>query len=44
MELYFVSKAPFWMTYLTVGIGELISMAIGAIIVYGVSKVIDLSE
>ena len=44
LELYFVSKAPFWMTYLTVGIGELISMAIGAIIVYGISKVIDLSE
>ena len=44
LELYFVSKAPFWMTYLTVGIGELISMAIGAIIVYGVSKVVDLSE
>lgn len=44
LELYFVSKAPFWMTYLTVGIGELISMAIGAIIVYGISKVVDLSE
>ena len=44
LELYFVSKAPFWMTYLTVGIGELISMAIGAIIVYRVSKVVDLSE
>ena len=26
------------------GIGELISMAIGAIIVYGISKVVDLSE
>lgn len=31
-ELYVLASAPFWMTYLTVAIGEFISLGIGAII------------
>lgn len=31
-ELYVLASAPFWMTYLTVAIGELISLSIGAVL------------
>ncbi|KRL97756.1 QueT transporter family protein [Liquorilactobacillus satsumensis] len=44
LELYFISKAPFWATYLTVGIGEFISVLAGALIIWAISKRIDLEK
>lgn len=43
-QLYFVFEMPFWITYLTVGLGELFSMTIGGIIIYLVNKKIDLAK
>lgn len=44
LELSIVSKIPFWMTYMTVAAGELVSMVIGALIIYVVSKRIDIER
>ncbi|KRL00627.1 QueT transporter family protein [Liquorilactobacillus capillatus] len=44
LELFFVSHIPFWATYLTVAIGEFISMVIGAIVFWIISHRIDLTE
>lgn len=44
VQLHIVLEFPFWWTYLTVGIGELLSMTIGGFIIYFVSKKIDLSK
>lgn len=44
LELFLVTKVPFWMTYLTVGLGELGAMVLGAIIFWLISKRIDLSK
>lgn len=35
---------PFWATWLTAGIGELLSMTIGGVIIYSLNKKIDLSK
>lgn len=43
-ELYWVSKIPFWMSWLTIGLGELLSMAVGGFIIYPISKRINLSD
>lgn len=43
-QLNFVFDLPFWATYLTVGLGELLSMTIGGIIIYIINKKIDLSK
>ncbi|WP_033829643.1 QueT transporter family protein [Bacillus andreraoultii] len=43
-QLHFVFHAPFWMTYLTVALGELLSMSIGGILIYSVNKKIDLRK
>lgn len=43
-ELYWVSHIPFWMSWLTIGIGELLSMAVGGFIIYPISKRIDLVD
>lgn len=37
-ELYVLASAPFWMTYLTVAIGEFISLGIGAIILLWLNR------
>ncbi|GBG95480.1 queuosine transporter QueT [Ligilactobacillus salitolerans] len=42
LELHFVSHAPFWWTYLTVGCGEFISMALGAVLTYVLSSRFEL--
>lgn len=44
IQLNIVLGLPFWWTYLTVGIGELLSMTIGGVIIYLVSKKIDLTK
>lgn len=44
LELYYVSKLPFWPTYFTVAIGEFGSMLIGAILMWILSKRIDLTR
>lgn len=44
LELKYVNHLPFWPTYLTVAIGELISMTVGAIIIGILSKRIDLTK
>lgn len=43
-QLYIVFDLPFWMTYVTVGLGELLSMTIGGIIIYLVNKKVDLAK
>lgn len=43
LELYFVSQAPFWWTYLTVGVGEFLAMAAGSVLTYFLSKKVDLT-
>lgn len=43
-QLYFIFDYPFFHTWLFVALGELLSMAIGGIIVYFVSKKIDLTK
>lgn len=42
LELHVVSQAPFWWTYLTVGIGEFLSMTLGAVVTYFIAKHFDL--
>lgn len=44
IQLYIVFNLPFWWTYLTVAIGELLSMTIGGFIIYALSKKIDLTK
>ena len=44
LELYYVSGLPFWASYLSVGLGEFGSMAVGAILVYFLNKAIDLTK
>ncbi|WP_125711276.1 QueT transporter family protein [Companilactobacillus zhongbaensis] len=43
-ELYFAFKTPFWFSYLTVGVGEALSMAIGGILIYFVDRKIDIGR
>ncbi|GAK31105.1 putative membrane protein [Weissella oryzae SG25] len=42
-ELYYVLKAPFWITFGTVAIGEFVALVLGAILLYYVNKYIDLT-
>jgi len=44
VELYFVAKAPFWLTYGWVALGELVSLIFGAVLIYVLSKRMDLSK
>lgn len=44
LELHYVSHLPFWPTYLTVAIGEFVSMVIGAFVIGIISKRIDLTK
>ena len=44
LEMFFVSHIPFWATYLSVAIGELISMIIGAVAFWLISLRIDLTK
>lgn len=43
-ELTFLYHAPFFFNWLTIGIGEFLAMAIGAVIIYTVGKKIDLTK
>lgn len=43
-ELHFVLHTPFWITYGWTAVGELISLVIGAILFYWISKYIDLES
>ncbi|MFC6170760.1 QueT transporter family protein [Loigolactobacillus jiayinensis] len=43
LELHLISKVPFWPTYLSVALGELLSLVIGAILFYVLAKRIDLT-
>ena len=43
LELHIVSQAPFWWTFLTVGIGEFIATVIGAVVTYVISQNYDLT-
>lgn len=43
-QLYIVFGVPFWMTYITAGFGELLSMTIGGIIVYFLNQKLDLTK
>lgn len=44
IELVIVSKVPFWATYATTALGELISCLFGAVVVYELNKRVNLSE
>ena len=44
LELFLISKAPFWATYLTVALGELGSMVLGAVLFGIISTKIDLTK
>lgn len=44
LELHFIQNLPFWWTYLTTMLGELVSMSVGAIVVYFVSQKVNLSK
>lgn len=43
-QLHIVFEMPFWITYVTVGLGELFSMTIGGVIIYLVNKKMDLAK
>ena len=43
-QLHFVFDMPFWVTYATVGLGELLSMTIGGIFIYFLNKKLDLTK
>ncbi|MBC6150103.1 QueT transporter family protein [Listeria booriae] len=43
-ELVYVLGLPFWFSYLTVAIGEAISMTLGGIVIYQIQKRYDLSD
>lgn len=43
-ELYIAFKTPFWFSYLTIGIGEALSMAIGGLIMYAANKRLDIAN
>jgi uncharacterized membrane protein len=43
-ELYYVAKTPFWATYAWTALGEFVALVIGAIIVYIISRTIDLEK
>ena len=42
LQLYVLADLPFWETWLFVGIGELLSMTVGGITIYLISKRINL--
>ena len=44
LELHYVQHLPFWLTYGTSMVGEIISCLVGAFLVYGLSKRIDLTK
>lgn len=43
-QLTILSGLPFWLTYLSIAIGELFSMTIGGVIIHSLSKKIDLTK
>lgn len=43
-QLTILYDLPFWPTWLTVGIGELLSMTVGGITIYLLNKRFDLSK
>ena len=44
VQLYIILNLPFWWTYLTVALGELLSMTLGGFIMYAVSKKVELTK
>lgn len=44
LELAYIYSVPFWATYLSVAIGEAISMTIGGIFIYQIQKRFDLKK
>ena len=43
-QLYFVFGIPFWITYITAGFGELLSMTVGGIVLYFLNQKLDLTK
>lgn len=43
-ELTFVAGLPFFYSWLTIGVGEFIAMAVGSVIIYAIGKKIDLTK
>lgn len=43
-QLTFLYQVPFWSNWLVIGLGELLSMVVGGMLIYGVSRRIDLTK
>ncbi|CAM5352019.1 hypothetical protein LSPH24S_00136 [Lysinibacillus sphaericus] len=43
-QLTILYDLPFWATWFTVGVGELLSMTVGGVTIYLLNKKIDLSK
>ncbi|QGG59248.1 QueT transporter family protein [Loigolactobacillus bifermentans] len=43
LELHFISHIPFWPTYATIALGELASLLLGAVVIYALTRRIDLT-
>lgn len=43
-ELVYIYGLPFWGTYITVAIGELISMSFGGVVIYKIQKHLDFTK
>ncbi|QTD41776.1 QueT transporter family protein [Sporosarcina sp. Te-1] len=44
IQLAFIYGSPFWPTWFTVGIGELLSMTVGGMVVYSLQKKLDFTK
>ena len=44
VELMIVNNLPFWATYGTTALGEFVSCAVGAVLIYALSRRIDLTK
>ncbi|MBJ8349588.1 QueT transporter family protein [Streptococcus zalophi] len=44
LELHYLFGAPFWLTWFTTGVGELLSLLVGAVIIEKISKTIDFTK
>jgi len=44
LELHLFAEAPFWITYGWVAVGEFVSLTLGGILIYGLSRRFDLTK
>lgn len=44
LEFHLFAEAPFWLTYGWMAVGEFVSLTLGAILIYGLSRRVDLTK